>query len=232
MDNHFNEFEISLSNINELIDLPKSTQEIALQLLNSIDKNNLKPQEQLQLNNCIGGIQNISDGSFGAAFKIIYNQVCILGVSALSAYVEKYFQEYAQENIDRIIQLADVSKLKITLKELSGLNLNIHDNIGQIIINKGESINFQDLQSILRSFQSYLDKSITMPVTLKDDIIFYQQCRHVLVHNNGVVNDEFMRKVGTANKKGYSATEQVQLDKDDWTAIQRSFLEFYKLITT
>lgn len=232
MNQYSQEFGVSMTDIDKLVDLPKSIQEMTLQLLSDINHANLKPQEQLQLSNCMKGISNISRQSLGSSFKIIYNQVCILAVSALSAYTEKYFQESIKNNLSRLNPEA-IKKIKITLQEAANLGFNLTDNIGQIIIDKnGNSINFQDLQSTTRSFEEYLNKNIVLTDSLINEIIFYQQCRHILVHNNGTVNNDFIRKTGSANKKNYSINDQIQLDQEDWDTIQESFLSFYTLITT
>ena len=229
MTNYQEEFRQSLENIEQLVELPALIQQSVLEILAKVDHAKLSYLENQATQNAYDLIAGIESGSLKSSYKIIYNQVCILAVSTLSAYLEKYFQEFATYNLDKLNSLA-LDKIKVTLLEAFNLSSNI-SNIGSLITDKDGGINFQDLQSILKSFNEYLGKNIVPDDATRNKIIFYQHCRHLLVHNNGIINQYFLDKVGQSNLKSYKIDDLIQLDQDDWINIKQSFTELYRLIT-
>lgn len=228
--NYLEYFEEDLGKIEKLISAPNLIREHILNNLKNINFDKLENTEKTKLNNSIKSIENISNESFKNEFKIIYNQVCILAVSSLSANIEKYFKDFII--IPEVtIGVKNLEKIKLNLQEiLQYRNINF-ENLGDIILEKDNSINFQDLQSTIRSFNEYLGKNIKLGDGLRNKIIFYQQCRNVLVHKNGLVDDNFVKKTNKeSNIKEYKTGDIIQLDFSDWISMKNSFLEFYKKI--
>lgn len=223
------EISQSFSDINRLIDVPNLIQGMTLVNLKGFDLSLLKNTEKAKFNNLIKSIENISDGSIKESFKIIYNQVCVLAVSALSATLEKYFINFIIAHWNKM----DFSKeeTKISLAELSKYNFNIKPFLGNILLEKINSINFQDLQKTKISFEKYCKKKIVLDKEVETAIIFYQQCRHILVHKNGYVDKEFLKKVGDNNIKKYQIGDKIELDKSDWESIKNNFLELVNMVT-
>lgn len=221
-------FEESLREIGRLIEVPSFVKELVLQSLDDIDFTSLDFEGKNRLENCKKSIGNISEQSLSSSFAIIYNQVCILAVSSLSAYLENYFKDCIQARWDKI----DFSgiDIKISLGEIGEYGFDISSNIGAIILKKDNTIKFQDLQSTLRSFEKYFGVNITMEENLKKEIIFYQQCRHAIVHQNGIADADFIKKTGTANKKNYIIGDTIQLGSKDWIDIVTAFQKFYTLV--
>jgi len=226
--NYLEYFKEDLNKIEKLISAPNLIRDHILNNLRNIKFDKLENTERTKLNNSIKSIENISNESFKNEFKIIYNQVCILMVSSLSANIEKYFKNFVTTS-EATINIKNLEKIKLNLHEVlqySNINFN---NLGDIILEKDNSVNFQDLQSTIRSFNEYLGKNIELGDDLKNKIIFYQQCRHVLVHKNGFVDDNFIKKTDKeSNIKKYEIGDVVQLDSNDWMNMKNSFLEFYK----
>lgn len=227
--NDIKKFEKELLNIEKLISLPNLVRDMVLEVIKEFNFSNLNNSERNQLNNGISAISNIADRSFSKEYSIIYNQVCILAVSVLNAYLEKYFKNTVQSTW-KDIDYHERENIKLSLKEISDYKFQITANLGNIILSKDNSINFQDLQSTIRSFSKYLQRDIEIDDKLKQDVIFYQQCRHVLVHKSGIVDDDFLKKVELANKKNYKIGDAIQIDKEDWVCIKESFVNLHATI--
>jgi hypothetical protein len=226
------EMEQDLQNIEKLISIPQFIQETAIDALEKIliEEKDLLNTTKIKIRNTSQALKNISNGSIQQSFSIIYNQVCVLSVSTLNAKIEDYFINYIASGAWK--DLRNINKIKLTLAELSDYKFQIIAPLGKIILAKDNSINFQDLQSTIRTFNDYLGKDINIEENLKKQIIFYQQCRHVLVHKNGIIDDEFLNKVGSNNLKNYTLGQQIKLDNEDWLKIKKIFPEIIRIINS
>ena len=224
------EIKQSLDDINKLIEVPSLIQRMTLDTLREFDVSQFKNTDKTKFKNLTQSIENISDGSIKEAFKIIYNQTCVLAVSALSATLEKYFINFVVAHWSKINFSKEDAKL--SLAEISKYDCNIKPFLGKILLEKVNSIKFQDLQSTKRSFDKYCKKTVTIDNETEKSIIFYQQCRHVLVHKNGYIDGEFLKKVGDNNIKNYGIGDKIELDRADWENIKINFSKLVDLITT
>ena len=222
-----NEFD----KIETLISTPDSLREIAVGELKKTNQiSYLKNTDRGKIENSIQMLNNINKKSFKNSYKIIYNQTCILAVSALAFVFEKYFKNYIKGNWPEINY--DKLKAKFSLKKLSKYRLDkIVSELGNIILDNDNSINFQDLQSTTRSYKNYLHKKINLSGQAEKHIIFYQQCRHVLVHKSGEVDNEFLKKTKkkNANIKKFNKGDMLELNHTDWKNIKKYFSEMIKL---
>lgn len=212
------EFRLELANIEKLIATPELIRSLALSALLPLQN---KSALSSPVNNAIAALENISTSNIAANYEIIYNQVCVLAVSALSAALEKYFVNYANYNWQQID--TSQSDIRFKLEDLAEHGFNLRPSIGSIIKSKDNRINFQDLQSTKRTFEKLLRKTINLSPEVERKIIFYQQARHVIVHNSGFVDDDFVKKCGSNNFKAYKLGNKVQLDEEDWKSIKSSF---------
>src|SRR5579862_669414 len=184
------EFEKELGEVEKLIETPNLMKDHALGTLNRVYKDpSLSNTARTSVDNGIKALQAISDETLKANYQAIYNQCCVLAVSLLAAKLEKYFINFGNGNWEKI----DVSKkggeVKFSLSELAEHGYNIRPNIAQLIRSKDSSISFQDLRSIKRSFQGYFSKNVSVDNECEKSIIFYQQCRHNIVHQGGVIDE-------------------------------------------
>lgn len=226
------ELERNLNDIEKLISTPNLIRDTILISLRAVDFKTLYQAQRTKLDNAIKSIENIHSGSMAKAYQIIYNQVCILAVSALSVNLEKYFLNSVMSNVKNV-NIKDENKIKLTLAELKEYNFNIKGNIGNIILKKDNSINFQDLQSTIRAFEDYLGKQFSIDDDVKRKIIFYQQTRHILVHKDGKIDNEFLKKTSflDSNIKKYIKDDNIQLNEKDWLDLKASFLDLFTSIT-
>lgn len=221
MVNYTEKLKMVLGDIDKLISTPESIRNFILDGISNINCSALSNTEKRKLENLLMSLSNISDGTFAKQFKIIYNQACTLAVSSLEAILEEMFCNYAMSHMREMQFPTD---FKISIKELvQEYNFEFKSSIARIILAKDNSINFQDLKSTVRTFRQYLDVDIKLPSEDTKCVIFYQQCRHLLLHKNGIVDDEFVRRVDTHNVRKYKKGDQVCLDGSDWSNIKLSF---------
>jgi len=225
-------FRKNLENIEQLISTPNMIKDLALGMLNKINISELRYSNRKTIENLILSLKNISQTSIGKSYKIIYNQVCILAVSALSAVIEEYFVDTIKSSYS-YVSLPE--QIRVSLVEIQKeYGFDIKNNLGKIILKKDNTINFQDLQSIVRTFENYFSRTVNLDSKVKESVIFYQQCRHVLVHKNGIVDDEFLNRTKslTVRKfKRYKKRDKIQLDLEDWKQIKNSFISLVQSLT-
>lgn len=218
---YHSEFKENLQNINRLVKTPNLMQELILENLKNFDKSDFKERQTQKFSQLIQSIENISQDSLKESYTLIYNQSCVLAVSALSAIIEKYFVNFTTSNWKRFKN--NPKKINLSLEELGKYNLNLNNALGRIIMDKDNSIKFQDLQSTIRTFHNYFNRKIELDYKLMGNIIFYQQCRHVIVHKESIVDEEFLSRVSDFNLKTYVLGDRIKLELQDWLNIQKYF---------
>ncbi len=216
---------IKLNDIGRLSATPDFIKEAVLAILCGINLDGLGLLQKNPIENAKKAIENIDNSSIQKSYGIIHNQMCILAVSALSYVIEKYFCNYIVSNISSITYPKDI---KLSLEELGEYSFKIKENLGLIIKSRDNSINFQDVGSTVNTWDKYFNRKIELAEDLEKNIIFYQQCRHSLIHNSGVVDNHFLNKTNkrNANIKNYKIGEAIQLDKQDWANINDFFIKF------
>jgi uncharacterized protein (UPF0147 family) len=226
MNDYITQFEENLKEIESLISTPETIRKFAIESIKKIDrKENLTNVGKIKLQNTIKSLENISDKTIKKHYQIIYNQLCVLAVSTLAAVLENYFIDFVQTHWKEI---NIPTNLKIRLADLKEkYEMDPQKFLGEIILKSDSSINFQNFESITRTFKEYCNKEIELDKSTEDAIIFYLQCRHVLVHKSGIVDEEFLNKT---KSKRYRKGEKIKLNEDDWESIKKSFLELVKKI--
>lgn len=208
-----------------MITVPVFFQQSVVESLKKFDTSEWKNSEKRKLENLVNAIAGISDTSIKESYKAIYNQTCILAVSASSVLLEKYFTNYLNTNW-KTVNTQVLNNIKVSLGELGDkYKYDLKSHLGEVVLDKGDSISFQDLQSIKRTFEKYLDIKIEIDNELEKKIIFYHHCRHVLVHKKGVIDQDFVDKVASrgANLKNYKVGDCIELSENDWEGIKDSF---------
>ena len=181
--------------IDQLVNIGSDVASITLGMLNSLKKENEKlpgfiPYKQ-KLDRIIEQIKNIKDHpSLKDKYKIIYRHALVSIVSNFESFMNSLFKELINNYPDKI-KWPEKKKIGIELSMLSYTTPSIGDLIVKSL--RGE-INFQDLQSTLRFLQSYLGIYIDLKED-KDKIILYQAMRHIIIHNSGVVDHDFLKQI-------------------------------------
>jgi hypothetical protein len=179
------------------IDNPELTGERALQVLSQIREND----------------------SLRLRYQTIFNQALVLLVSYFASSVHDLFRHavrIALRGHDNNLQLFR-EDLRLSLGVLKDYDYDLKDVAPDLLI-QAKEISFQDMQSIARSFKSYLEITIEKDPNV-NDIIVAQGCRHVIVHEGGRVNERLLRQVAKAVprkvKQELSQGDYVQFDPSE-----------------
>lgn len=216
------EIKRHLDEIEKLISTPNLLINMVIQSLKGIDFAKLDYGSRRKIQNLLDSFKNIENLSIRRAFTAIYNQACVLAVSALSVTIENYFSNYATSQWKEV---KFPNNIKLSLEKMAEYDFNLKVVLGKIILKEDNSINFQDLQSTIRTFKQYLGKNIKVNDKTEKEIIFYQQCRHVILHKAGIIDKKFLERVDKkqANLKNYKEGDKIELNLEDWNKIKESF---------
>jgi hypothetical protein len=226
MNDYITQFEENLKEIESLISTPEYIRKFAIESIKKIDKEEyLKNLGETKLQHIIRALENISDKTIKKHYQIIYNQLCVLAASTLAAVLENYFIDFVQTHWKEINIPTNIKIRLADLKEK--YEMDPKKFLGEIILNNDPSINFQNFESITRTFKEYCNKEIKLDKRTENTITFYLQCRHVLVHKSGIVDEEFLNKT---RSERYRKGEKIKLNEHDWESIKESFLELVKKI--
>lgn len=225
-------FKKNVESVRKLVNFDDIVQMLCLKALKRAEKGLKKfgaeKHPHFSIENVIKSITNIRDNeSVRPYYEVMFNQCVVLLVSYFASAVEDIFQISLTHKI-RNGQLAKLvnEEIKISLSELEQIDFDVLDNIGQIIVMR-KDISFQDMQSIARAFNNYLDFE---PPKDKDvnNIILSQACRHSIVHSGGVINDKIARQISNAKprdiKKELKANKQVKFDPGEIKIISKSMI--------
>jgi len=226
------EFDQELEEIEKLIQTPELIRSYSLEVLESVFKKGIPYTYKTSISNGILALKNISDRSIRDNYEAIYNQCCVLAVSLLGAKIEKYFINYGNYNWDKIDTSKKGKEIKFSLSELAEHEYNLKPSIMKLIKNKDSSISFQDLLSTKRTFDDFFKKNIELKDSSEKSIIFYQQCRHNIVHAGGRVDETFLSRLTPkkANIKKYELGEKIKLNDSDWKEIKLSFRQLIETL--
>lgn len=159
---------------------------------------------------------------------------CItISVSHFEEYLRKVFSMLVRKFPTRAVQSMD--DLKITKEVLINNGFNISLCIDELILKKDNGINFQDLQSTIRSFKEYTDYDLSTDLSkeLQDKIIFLQASRHVIVHKATIIDGYFVSQIKkTVYYKTYkdSIGNKLLLSPTEIKEFVSSLLKFSSLV--
>lgn len=219
-------FDMRINDLDKLIETPSIIKQQALATLYKLSKSsNLYATDKKTIENGIQGLNNIQEGSVRNNYRIIYAQLCVLATSVLEALLKEYFIN-AIGNISNLNPTNDrLDKIRITAADLVNHKLKYTLEFPKLILER-EKNEFQNLKKLKDLFKDYLDKKITLSDEDEKKIIFYLECRHVIVHKGSVVDRDFIRNVTiykNANLKRYSHTDRIELIESDWDSIKFSY---------
>ena len=219
------DFQSDLEDIDKLESTPDLIRGVAIDSLDRAIATVGVPNTVKQaLKNSKLSIENIKQESIADNFKTIYVQMCILAVSSLETTLKRYFVNTLKQPENINSDSKRLQEIKLSLKDIVDHELKFGGKVGQIILDKA-SLNFQDLQAIKRNFKEFSDKDIRLDKKTEENICFYLESRHILVHKGGVIDKKFIDATGSfgANIKQYKVGDKIELDSSDWSNIKDSF---------
>lgn len=178
--------------------------------------------------NTIKAIKNIREhDSLRMHYNTMHNQCIVLAVSFFTSTISDMFRYAVQKSSEAGTLPASNEDIKLSIKELQDLSFNLTHHIADIILKK-KDISFQDMQSTVRAFDSYLNIKIPKNDPC-NDIILAQASRHAIVHNHSVADEKFMNQVKNAYprsiKQNFVANQPFK-----YTASEIEFITFAMLV--
>ena len=240
MGSHVEYFNKKIEDIGELVLLPNDVRRYAINALNGMERTAVKRHgSQHPIDSTIRTLENINDDSINDKYKIVYNQLNILATSALEATLKHYFIDCLRDTTllnrgsDKLRKRLD--SIKVTAFDLVQNDLNYKDRFVELIMEK-EGSNFQNLKKIKGVFSDYFNKDIELSDDDARRIIFYTECRHVLVHKSGIIDKNFIRNTENnscieANIKEYKEKDEVRFDAEDWEDMKQGYVALVKEVT-
>ena len=206
-----------IDNIRTLADVNEELISIAINNLQSIRKDlaatgrNLgilsKIDNQLLMYQQVARIPQLT-----TKFPIIREQSVVLMVGALEVFVADVFRAIGNNDPKLFVWKDPKEKILVEPSLISD-----EFTLGDAIINhlKTRGFSFQDLQSLIRAFETYFDIKIDLNKAQLDILIAGTAYRNVIVHNRSVIDTQFLKQIrdtshitDLSQKKG----EKIQID--------------------
>jgi hypothetical protein len=172
--------------------------EITIITLESLKKEeDCKNTFRQKLENQIKQLKNMDDAhSQSTVMPFIYQQEIVLLTSYIEAFLKDYFVIFCE------IKFPEINHEKIkTNFQLNDFKIYDFDikRIGELILQKENKYNFQNLNSIKITLGELFFIEITELLSENEIERFqcYLEVRHILVHNGGFINKKFCDVIGT-----------------------------------
>lgn len=193
-------FTDNARDVERLIDFDRDVVELMIMSLDG-----LKKDVPSQLHSFAGRIEratqiirNIRDNeSLKPKYGTVCNQAVVLLVSHFSSAVGDLFRKAISVAVDH--DKNDVllnEELKVTFRDMRDNSWNMKNAAADLLIAK-KDLTFQDMQSIVRAFSSYVDIQIQKDEQT-NNIILGQASRHVIVHAGAMVTEKMIKQVSGA----------------------------------
>jgi len=225
-------FEENLKSVQKLANFDRLVLDFAIQSIDIL-QSRLKEKfenERLLATNTLTQLKKIrQNDSMRPQYQEIFNQCVVLLVSYFGSTVHDIFSSYVPAFLSMAKEQEILNEeLRFSIKELKGLDFDLREHLGEIIISK-RNISFQDMQSIRRSFRDFMNISIDKDSTV-NNIILGQACRHVVVHAGGRVNSKLIRQVSKAIprklKLKIEQDKKVEFTTDEIDILSQSMRKF------
>lgn len=147
---------------------------------------------------------------------------------------ERFLSDYTVllvENYSYLIEWPE-KKLAIDFKSFTyGV-----PSVGEIVLHSlREKYSFQDLQSIKNFVKDILRVEIELEDFEENKIIFFHALRHILVHNLGMVDAQFLKQIRNVDYRSFfpeyiSREERIDVSDDLYTTARNIFIKLAELI--
>ena len=157
-------------------------------------------------------------------FPIIREQMIVLMIGALEVFIADVYKEIANRNAEYFYW--NDTKEKITFEpSILREGFTLGDVLTGHLKNKGYS--FQDLHSLIRSFEVYCGIQIELDTKSKDMMILGAAARHIIVHNRSEVDSQFLKQIReTIYAKRYKKGKPINVT-DDFVAELRDVIKTF-----
>jgi len=203
------EFNQHIASVNKLMNFDRIVLDFCIESIKRLDER-IKNNEEIKVTNVyllptstIQTLEGIKENdSLRNQYESIFNQCLVLLVSYFSTICKEIFTK----SID-YISLHDKQyftpikeDIKLSFEEISKYDFNLSGNLGQVIVDK-KNISFQDMQSIVRSFEKYLLIEQPGKDNRINNIILAQAARHCIVHTSEITDEKFFHQIRNSSNR-------------------------------
>lgn len=193
-------FAANLRSVQELVDFDRTVLDTAISNIERLWHDLAdRPSHANRVENTLQMPHNIRQhDSMRSHYAIIYNQCIVLLVSHFASVLHEIFVAAAPARLADVPEKdAEEEEMRFSLAELREREYEFKEAIGEVLIVK-RNISFQDMQSTVRAFKTYLGVDIATDEHAHN-IILAQAARHVIVHSGAIADAKFMRQVSAAH---------------------------------
>lgn len=227
-------FSENVKLVQRLIDFDHVVLDTAVQNLGSLQRelDARNPSVANRIGNTLDALTNLRlNDSMRRHYSAIYNQCIVLIVSHFSSALRDLFVAAAPSQIGCVETAEGLrEELKFTLGELRDLNFSLRENIGEVLLRKG-NISFQDMKSTLRAFTGYLGLE-PLAGRVLNNIIVAQAARHAIVHNGALVDARMISQIVKATDRDLLRTvredDEIVFDPGEIKIASDSMSEFLR----
>ena len=185
--------------------------------------------------NALTQLQNIhTNQSLQIHYQNMYNQCIVLLVAYFTSTISDLFILNVRNFISRIKGKILKEDLKLSLEDIVSTGFDLSDQIGKLLVKKKE-ISFQDMQSTCKTFEKYFDIPIAKD-SVRENIIFAQAARHIIVHNGGLINPRFLNQIRETKlrtiKRDATLECKISFEPTEITAIGKNMVKFVSGLVT
>jgi hypothetical protein len=225
-------FADSARNVERLIDFDRDVIDIMIMSLDALKKDVPAQFHSFatridRLDHVVRDIRNHE--SLKSKYGTVCNQAVVLLVSHFASAVGDLFRKSVSAAVDREGCDALLNEdLKLTFREMKEKNWDLKGAAGDLLIAK-KDLTFQDMQSTVRAFDTYLEVQIPKDQRA-NNIILGQAARHVIVHAGSMVTGRMLKQVAGASPR--SLMQKLELGsaivftKDEVLELRDEMLKF------
>jgi len=229
-------FQDNIEKLRNLMNLDDVIQTLCTNALKKIQKTHKQfgiDNQLYDLTSQITLLENIrSNESLKPHYEAMYNQCIVLLVSYFSSAIEELFSVALPVRLKTSGQqtLSHEQLFKVSLADLQEL-IATPNAVGRFVISKKrEDISFQDMKSIARAFNAFLDISIDSSSAGIHNIICAHACRHAIVHSGAVAADRTIGQLKSASKrdlmKDLQVGQNIQFSPDQIELVNKSMKSY------
>jgi hypothetical protein len=231
-------FENNATDVERLIDFDRDVVQI---MINSLEM--LKKDVPPQLHSFAGRIDRAAtivsnirkNDSLKSKYGTVCNQAVVLLVSHFSSAVGDLFRKSVTATLDREGNETLLNEeLKLTFKEMQDRNWDLKNSAGDLLIAK-KDLTFQDMQSTVRAFDSYVGVEIIRD-QCTNNIILGQAARHVIVHTSARATDRMLKQLSKADprslKQRIEPDEALVFFKEEVLELKSEMIKFIQRLVT
>lgn len=240
------EYNNSIQGLEPIFEVPEQLRRLFVEAFDrAINTEDLPNSVKQRLTNQQAVFLNIRDGTLGTARKKYLGQLYEYGVIFVSSVSEQIlksvFNNLIIGNLARIkleteftVSYTDLKQNNFQLDEAYWASLLVSDLFDSK--NPQEKANFQNLKAVESLFKNYFGIDFLKNdgyLELSKKIHLYFQMRHILVHNQGIIDDRFLAnitKAGIQTAPRFAEGQRLRITRTHFEECKSTFYDFFKFL--